>query len=225
MSRTLSQLTYTRIQEQPSSARASLPTVITLHAHRQRGNSLAASARAAAPDGRLLGLESYKGVFVGREIVGFTWFVGPDSAPAPVFYGDALAEIERFLWDDIIRQEPEPAALPFLLGLGQGAIMALAAAAAVPDLLSGVIAIGGTFPVVPGWEPPLVPLGDLPILLIDPPAAAPPSPGVLAGPALADTLMRWGGTVTRRTAPPDEIPQAIMQQWMSLQTIRIKAQE
>ncbi|MGB3330534.1 MAG: hypothetical protein WBA46_16360 [Thermomicrobiales bacterium] len=222
MTAPLSHLTYTRIQEQPASRRASVPTVITLHAYRQRGSSLADHARAAAPDGRLLGLESYKGVFVGREVVGSMWFAGPDSAPAPVFFGDALGEIERFLWDEIDRQDAEAPVLPFLLGVGQGAIMALAAAAAVPDLLSGVIAIDGSFPIVPGWEPPLAPLAGLPILLIDEAEPAPEVPGVLTGDALMATLAAWGGDATRHTAPGEAIPADLMRDWLADQPIRTR---
>lgn len=223
MPRPLSQLTYTRIQEPPSEAMRHVPTVVTLHGHRQRGNSLAEYARAAAPTGRLLGLESYKGVFVGREIVGYTWFLGPDSAPAPVFYGDALAEVERFLWDEVDRQGSDAPVLPFLLGVDQGAIVALAAAAAVPDLLSGVIAIDGSFPLVPGWEPPLAPLDGLPILLIDRGATPPTSGTVLAGDALVDRLTAWGSRVTSRDVPPaDTIPQAVMQDWLADQPIRTR---
>ncbi len=85
----------------------------------------------------------------------------------------ASSEIERFLWDEIDRQRPGPAELPILIGVEQGAIMALAAAAAVPDLLSGVIAIDGCLPVVPGWTPPLAPLDGLPILLLGSAGACP----------------------------------------------------
>lgn len=81
--------------------------------------------------------------------------------------------------------------MPFLLGVEQGAIMALAAAAAVPDLLSGIIAIGGTSPIVPGWEPPLAPLDGLPMLLIVPGENPVETPGVLVGEMLGKTLSYW----------------------------------
>ncbi|CAN0381583.1 unnamed protein product, partial [Phaeothamnion confervicola] len=157
-------------------------------------------ALAAAPEGRIIGLESFKGVFVGKRIVGYTWYVGPMYQPAPLFYGDGLAEIERFLWDEVDRQTDAGVAspaLPYLLGVEQGAIMALGTAAVVPDLLSGVIAIGGAFPLVPGWEPPLAPLDGLPILLVDPPQPVTDRPDVLVGDSLATTLRGWGAEVTR----------------------------
>ncbi len=73
--RPTSQLHFTRFQDPPQDPGA--PTVITLHAHNRRGKNYAEYARAAAPHGRLLGLESYKGVFAGKEITGYTWYVGP----------------------------------------------------------------------------------------------------------------------------------------------------
>lgn len=212
MTRPGTQLLHTVVQ--PGAGTDSDPRrLITLHDHDQHGTDVAAWGVAANPDGEVLALESYKGVFVGKRIVGYTWFVGPPDRPSPIFFGDALAEIERFLLDHAERparrtrpqpdgQPDEPGGdalqppLPFLLGVGQGAIMALAAAAAAPDLLSGVIAIGATFPVVPGWQPPLAPLDGLPILLVPPAPPLPDRDDVLSGATLAETFTRWGGTVT-----------------------------
>jgi pimeloyl-ACP methyl ester carboxylesterase len=220
VNRPLSQLVYARIQEGAGS-----PRLITLHQHRQYASDVAAYGTAAAPTGRVIGLESYKGVYVGRTIVGYTWFIGPSDHPSPIYFGDALAEIERFLWDEIDRQAASRAELPFLLGVGQGAIMALAAAGAVPDLLSGVIAVNGTLPVVPGWEPPLAPLDGLPVLLLDPVSAADAPDGVLAGESLVTTLQQWGAVVTRQIAPVGEIPGVTMSGWLNAQAIRHRTPE
>ena len=102
--------------------------------------------------------------------------------------------------------------------------MAIAAAAAVPDLISGVIAVGGFLPVVPGWQPPLVPLDGLPILLVDDSVITPPS-DVLAGKALATTLSEWGGDVTRveTPAPLEIVPAAPLARWLGKRTPRIGA--
>lgn len=214
--RPLSQLIYARIQEGDRS-----PRVITLHQYNQHARDVRDYAFAADPDAHIVGLESYKGVFVGKEIVGYTWFIGPYDHPSPLFFGDALAEIERFLWDDIDRQGTADVELPFLLGVEQGAIMAIAAAAAVPDLLSGVIAVGGFLPDVPGWDPPLAPLDGLPVLLIDDPVATPPA-AVLAGEPLAETLRAWGGRVTRTAAadPLRTVPGDAMSRWLAAQAPR-----
>lgn len=220
MNRPLSQLLHTDIQQGDDRS----PRVITLHDHGQRGIDVQDHGLAANPGGRVIALESYKGVFVGKCIVGYTWFIGPTHRPSPIYFGDALAEIERFLWDEIDRQTgtdaPDGAALPFLLGVGQGAIMALATAAAVPDLLSGVIAIDGTFPVVPGWEPPLAPLDDLPVLLLTSTPSRPARPGVLSEPALSRTFRDWGARVTRSVVAPKMIPGGEMAGWVAALPVR-----
>ena len=217
MPRSLSQLLYTNVQSGERS-----PRIITLHKYDQHGGDVREYGLAASPTGRVIGLESYKGVFVGKNITGYTWFIGPLNKPSPLFFGDALAEIERFLWDEIDRQGPGEAELPFLVGVEQGAIMALAAAAAVPDLLSGVIAIDGSLPIVPGWTPPLVPLENLPVLLIDSPNASEPIDDVLARDALASTLRDWGADVTQQEAPPETIPGEQMSTWLDAQPKRYR---
>lgn len=217
MSRPLSQLIYSRIQDVPAS-----PRVITLHRYNQFAPDVQAYGLAAAPNGRVIGLESFKGVFVARDIVGYTWYLGPELQPSPIFFGENLSEIERFLWDEIDRQQTETAELPFLVGVGQGGIMALAAAAAVPDLLSGVIAIEACLPIVGGWEPPLAPLDGLPILLIDTPEPIEAN-GVISGENLRDTLATWGGTVSRELAPAGEVPAKLLTGWTAAQPIRYRA--
>jgi pimeloyl-ACP methyl ester carboxylesterase len=214
--RPLSQLIYARVQEGTGT-----PRIITLHDYNQHARDVSAYGLAAGSDARIIGLESYKGVFVGHTIVGYTWFVGPNDRPSPLFFGDALAEIERFLWDEIDRQETDQPGLPYLIGVGQGAIMALAAAAAVPDLLSGVIALDGFLPIVPGWEPPLVPLDGLPLLVLESGNAnAPASDGVLAGERLESTYRAWGAAVTRLPIASGEISGAPMSSWLRQQSPR-----
>jgi pimeloyl-ACP methyl ester carboxylesterase len=219
--RPLSQLIYKRVQDIPAS-----PRIVTLHKHNQYGQDVKDFAFAASPDARIIGLESYKGVFVGKEIVGYTWFIGPFGTPSPLFFGDALAEIERFLWDEIDRQARPEAELPFLLGVEQGAIMAIASAAAVPDLVSGVIAVGGFLPIVPGWEPPLAPLEGLPVLLIEDPDKPAPA-NVLSGERLAETLGGWGAEVTLVTAPDptEQVPAEVMSRWLSARSPKFRAVE
>ncbi len=220
MSRPLSQLIYHRVQ-----AGSGSPRVITLHTYRQFAADVQEYGLAAAPHGRIIGLQSYKGVYVGRDIVGYTWYVGPLAQPSPIYFGDGLAEIERFLWDEIDRQAPGPASpaeLPFLIGVEQGAVMALAAAAAVPDLISGVIAIDGFLPVVPGWMPPLAPLDGLPLLLLGSARDIPPTAQVLEGAALAETLTAWGGIVEQAEIPTNSVPGNVMAGWIARQQVRTR---
>lgn len=185
MARPLSQLVYSNIQRNDQE-----PRIITLHDHNQFGPDAAKWGQLAAPDGDIVALESYKGVFVAKDIVGYTWFLGPNHAPSPIFFGDSLGEIERFLWDYLDRSKTSPAARPWLVGRGQGGMMALAAALAVPDLLSGVVAIDAFLPIVGGWEPPLAPLDNLPVLLVNPQPSD--QPKVLAESALHEQLTTWG---------------------------------
>lgn len=216
MKRPLSQLIHARVREDDRG-----PRIITLHDHNQHARDGADYGLAVSPAGTVIGLESYKGVFLGKEIIGYTWFVGPNDRPSPLFFGDALAEIERFLWDEVDRQAPADAELPFLIGVGQGAIMALATAAAVPDLLSGVIAVEGRLPIVPGWDPPLAPLDDLPILVLDDPDRTPVD-GVLSGDVLVSTLTWWGGRVRYMPRAGTGIPAAAMSSWLRQQTPRMR---
>ncbi len=214
MSRPLSQLVYERIQDRPAS-----PRVITLHGHNQHGGSPAALGRAAAPDGRIIGLQSYKGVYIGRHVVGYTWYVGPIDRPSPVFFGDALSEIERFLWDELARQDSDIPELPFLVGIEQGAVMALAAALATPDLLSGVIAVDGALPIVAGWEPPLAPLDGLPVLILGDLASDSDAP-VLRREELALQIDAWGGTATWMAPQSDAERDRAMATWLERQAPR-----
>lgn len=199
--RPLSQLIHFPIQKGTGG-----PSVITLHDQNQFGKDVADFGTAASPNGRVIALESYKGVFVGKEISGYTWFLGPTERPSPIFFGDSLSEIERFLWDEIDRSGEESPALPILLGVGQGGIMAIATALAVPELISGVIAIDAFMPKVPGWNPPLAPMDKLPILLVNP--AESNDSGVLSGNALVNQLREWDmdvSIITQTSVSPDTI--------------------
>lgn len=205
MTRPLSQLIHFPFQIGTDS-----PIVMTLHRYNTYAGSMRDTGLAVNPNGRVLGLESTKGVYLGRKIVGYTWFVGPLEQPSPVHFGDSLMELERFFWDQIDQQETEEALLPFLVGEEQGAIMAIAMAGAVPDLLSGVVAIDVAFPTVPGWEPPLAPLDGLPVLLVNP----------IDGESLVKTLEEWGATVTTITTPDGATPLDDIRIWIGAQAVR-----
>lgn len=213
MPRPLSQLIYSNIQ-----AGAGTPLVITLHDHNQFGPDMAPWGKSAAPDGSVIALESYKGVFVMRDIVGYTWFLGPNTAPSPSFFGDSLQEIERFLWDVIDRSGENEPVLPYLVGVGQGGIMAIAAALAVPDLLSGVIAIDAFLPIVGGWDPPLAPVNELPILLVNPIETG--KPRILEGNALATRLTEWNANVEIVPAIEKPTESGILAKWIEKNGVR-----
>jgi hypothetical protein len=113
--------------------------------------------------------------------------------------------------------------LPILLGVEMGAVMAIAAALAVPDLLSGVIAIEGRYPIVPGWEPPLAPLNRLPVLLVDPPGGVAPAPNMLIENDLVRQLNAWDASATHVFMPDSQVPSDILSNWVAAQEIRIKS--
>ena len=205
--RPLSQLVYSNIQQASTS-----PLVITLHDHNQFGPDVAEWGTAAAPDGSVIALESYKGVFMGKDIVGYTWFLGPNTAPSPIFFGDSLQEIERFLWDVNDRSGDESPILPYLIGVGQGGIMAIAAGLAVPDLLSGVIAIDAFLPEVGGWDPPLAPMNHLPMLLVNPVRTG--KQRVLEGDKLVSQLTLWEADVTTVPSITDPTQSTEMATWI-----------
>jgi predicted esterase len=210
--RPLSNLRYERIQDGAGS-----PRLIVLHDHDQNGRAYAELAQAIAPDARIIGLESYKGVYVGREITGFTWYPGPAEQPPPIFFGDSLIEIEKFLLDELDRQASERPERPFLLGVRQGGVMALAAGLAAPDALSGIIAVEAMLPPVDGWNPPLAPLDGLPVLLAGAHPLAQRRAAVLHGEALAAQLEQWDANVTHLPTLPVSEPTATIAGWLAQQ--------
>jgi predicted esterase len=118
---------------------------------------------------RGIGLQAARGVWDGSMgITGYTWFGNQQlGKPEPASFGDSLAQVEHFIYETA----NQPAAhRPILLGLGQGAVVALAESILVPDFLCGVIAIGGYLPEIEGWSPPLADVLNLPILMIRDPA-------------------------------------------------------
>jgi predicted esterase len=163
MQRRLSQFVHNRFRRSDSDT-----YLLTLHRYNTFTESTRDEALETFPNAAITGIQASKGVYLGRTITGYQWYVGPLAAPSPVHYGDAIAELERFLWDELDMQHDSTPRRPFLAGWEQGAVMALAMAAATPQLLSGVIAYEALFPAVSGWEPPLAPLDGLPLLLINP---------------------------------------------------------
>ena len=212
----LSQLIYAKFRETPDPRR-----VVTLHRYNEFLDTMREIGLAANPGGTVLGLQASKGVYNSRTVIGYTWFVGPLDRPSPVHFGDAMQEIERFLWDEIDRQRSDNPVRPFLIGAEQGGIMALAMAAAVPDLLSGVVAIDAMFPIVPGWEPPLAPLDLLPILLVNSRPDEQLSGGVLGGDSIAATFRGWGGTVTALNDDSGEVPTDRIAAWIAQQPVLV----
>jgi hypothetical protein len=213
--RPLSNLTYARIQDGAGS-----PRLITLHDHNEAGASQALLAQAVAPTARIIGLESYKGVDVGREITGFTWYPGPIDQPPPIFFGDSLIEIEKFLLDEMDRQESAQPERSFLLGVRQGGVLALSSGLVAPDALSGIIAVDAMLPIVSGWNPPLAPLDGLPVLIVGEHPLAQDRADLLSGRTLANQLTEWGASVTLLANATERGRNAAIESWLERQPVR-----
>jgi predicted esterase len=95
----------------------------------------------------------------------FSWFscVTPPLIE-PTGFGDGLIQLERLLLDHAAPRDSAQATV--ILGIGQGATMALALAALWPELVAGVVAIGGSWPIVPGWTIPRRDMSGLRVLLV-----------------------------------------------------------
>ncbi len=95
-----------------------------------------------------------------------SWYGGSDPhRPDPASFGDSLAQLERFIYD-VQNRAGEDASKPWLLGYEQGAVLASTFALIAPDLVSGIIALGGGLPSFSS-EALLEPMnGNLPVLLI-----------------------------------------------------------
>jgi len=95
-----------------------------------------------------------------RAYGGFRWFARDDAGhPEPASFGDSLWQLEQ-----LARELHERGAAPvYLVGYRDGATLALGAALAFPELLSGVIAIDGARPEIPGWSERHAIPADLPV--------------------------------------------------------------
>jgi predicted esterase len=87
-----------------------------------------------------------RGIYRGIDNIGRTWFGGTLANPEPASFGDSLAQLERMLYDDRQRREHWPEHPLWIVGVGQGAVLALAVALTVPELINGVIAVHGALP-------------------------------------------------------------------------------
>ncbi len=81
---------------------------------------------------------------------GFVWFFEADGVVEPGLFIEQLRQLELMLFDIA---EAHPNAPVFLLGEGQGATLALTLSGFWPELIRGVVALGGQFAQVEGWTP------------------------------------------------------------------------
>ena len=103
----------------------------------------------------------------GVPAQGSDWYVGDERAPDPASFGLCLVQLERFLLEREERGQStggEPAR-PVLVGSGRGAALSLALACCWPELLRGVVAIGGCLPELPPGALVETPLRGLPVAI------------------------------------------------------------
>ncbi len=79
----------------------------------------------------------------GTETLGYFWFLGPYDKPELTTFGDGLHHLETLLVDLSFGAGK---ARSFVVGKGEGGVMALTLAAIWPELLSGVVSIDGPLP-------------------------------------------------------------------------------
>ncbi|NMA70323.1 MAG: hypothetical protein GX961_00170 [Firmicutes bacterium] len=131
---------------------------------------------------------------------GRSWFAMQGLAhPEPTSLGDSLVEMERFLLDTVlaVAEKGESPVPILLLGLDQGALLALSLACVWPETVSGVAAIGGYLPEIPGWVPDDRPLHGMPVLLVHDPEYPEVSPALQQ--KTEETLIAKGAQVTVRS--------------------------
>jgi predicted esterase len=160
-----SQLVY-RAAPPTAAARA---TLVVLHGRNSRLDQLFPLAQRLGPDLTIVAPEAARGVYVDRELVSYTWFgIQELPYPEPASFGDSLYQLEQFVYDVRARQlHEEPP--PYVLGYDLGAVLALTLTGVIPDFLSGVVAVCGYLPIIPGWTPPMERLEGLPVLLVSDP--------------------------------------------------------
>jgi predicted esterase len=142
-------------------------TLILLHDRDGGHDDLLPLGRSLGPEYRLVTPQAARGVYLGTMVTGQTWYGGWElDKPEPASFGDSLAELERFVYDELNRRGPSDETLPFLIGVGQGAVMALSLSWVIPERLAGIVSIDGCFPSFREFEPLTDASPHLPVLLL-----------------------------------------------------------
>lgn len=160
-----SMLVYREIESRSYPEAGSL---VVLHGRGASLDQLVPLATSLRPDLRVLAPEAARGVYLGLELRGRTWFgIQEPGYPEPASFGDSFVQLERFVLD-VLDRRAHRSPPPVLLGYDLGAVLALAAVLVFPDRLSGVAAVGGYLPTIRGWSPPSSGADGLPVLLVNP---------------------------------------------------------
>lgn len=143
--------------------------VLALHGHGGGVDQLEHLCRALGSDVSIVLPQAWRTLHIHgmqeAEDPGHSWFFNfSDGSPEPATYGDCLMELENLVYD--IRERHSSEVPIIIVGIDQGAVLALGLCGVVPDYLAGVAAIGGQVPKIKGWTPPYEEFGGLPSLLI-----------------------------------------------------------
>ena len=161
-----SQLLFTTVG--PAEEPAQL-VVVPLHDYGGQTSDLIPLAQAVGSRAELRIPRAPRPAYFGRNTVSHYWYIGERKGlPDPPSFGDCLFQLEQFVLD-LAESRGEIGHAPILLGVGQGAVLALAATKVMPDYLGGVIAIAGYLPRIPGLKLPIDDLDQLPILMVNGP--------------------------------------------------------
>jgi predicted esterase len=166
------------------------PLVVALHGGGHQIDDLLAFARQVSPSRELIAPVGCWGTYVGAmDLSGYTWFheVPGVDGPEPVSFGRSLFDVEQLI-DAML---PSESARAVVVGVGQGAALALALTAVLPDRLAAVVAIAGRpVPLPAGAVPNPVDAPPVPALWLAEPGERErvDSSGALAGLADATDL-------------------------------------
>ena len=182
-----------RFRQVASDGLTDAPLVMLLHGNKGGMDDLISLAGALEIEGRLIAPEAARGVYSGIERVSSTWYGGELLRPEPASFGDSLAQIE-LLARDVTARWPSGQAGPWLIGVDQGAVLALTLATLAETPIAGVVAINGCLPQVARVELPIQPRMGLPIHLVIDPGFESISPSALD--STTDRLTAHGYDVT-----------------------------
>jgi predicted esterase len=146
-------------------------TLVLLHGSSSDHTQLLPLGRRLGPRLRLFAPKSARWVAFGLARRYYSWFtLQAPPCPEPISFGDALFQLEQFLWEVVqgdasmcspVREKVD------LIGYEQGAVLALTLAALWPELFRAVVSIGGFWPHVPGALGEGAPMRGLPVLLLE----------------------------------------------------------
>ncbi|WP_063238872.1 alpha/beta hydrolase [Cupriavidus oxalaticus] len=137
---------------------ARLPRVLALHGAGADQRQLLPLLARTAPHAAIVAPKSGRWFAWTPDGQSYAWYQDL-SFPAvePIGFGDALWQLERFCAEragEGTGRRPRLSERIDVVGFGQGAVLGLVLAAVWPERFRHVIALGGYWPRIKGWQPP-----------------------------------------------------------------------